>query len=202
MEKQKEWMVDRDHTFVQVPFPDGYKNEDTSFDLFLKTLDAKGIQPQQIAGIMTESYQGVGPDFLPVEYAQQLQSICHEHDIVMCYDEVQAGFGRTGKMFAYEDYGVRPDLIACGKGISSSLPISAVIGREDIMDLYPPGSMTSTHSGSPLPVAAAIASLEIIQKEHLAERAARLGEILILELRRLQHRYPKVLEIHPRTWVF
>jgi 4-aminobutyrate aminotransferase/(S)-3-amino-2-methylpropionate transaminase len=193
MEKQKEWMVDRDHTFVQVPFPDGYKNEDTSFDLFLKTLDAKGVQPQHIAGIMTESYQGVGPDFLPVDYAQQLQSICHEHDIVMCYDEVQAGFGRTGKMFAYEHYGVRPDLIACGKGISSSLPISAVIGREDIMDLYPPGSMTSTHSGSPLPVAAAIASLEIIQKEHLAERAARLGDILIPELRRLQHRYPKVL---------
>ena len=97
----------------------------------------------------------------------------------MCYDEVQAGFGRTGKMFGFEHYGVRPDLIACGKGISSSLPISAVIGREDIMDLYPPGSMTSTHSGSPLPVAAAIANLELIQKENLAERAARLGEILI-----------------------
>ena len=71
-------------------------------------------------------------------------------------------------MFGYEHYGVRPDLISCGKGISSSLPISAVIGREDIMGLYPPGLMTSTHSGSPLPVAAAIASLEIIQKEHLA----------------------------------
>ena len=132
--------------------------------------------------MMTETYQGGGPDFLPVEYAQKLQALCREHDIVMCYDEVQAGFGRTGKMFGYQHYGVRPDLIACGKGISSSLPISAVIGREDIMDLYPPGSMTSTHSGSPLPVAAAIASLEIIQKENLAERAARLGEILIPEL--------------------
>ena len=77
---------------------------------------------------------------------------------------MQAGFGRTGKMFGFQHYGVRPDLIACGKGISSSLPISAVIGREDIMDLYAPGSMTSTHSGSPLPVVAAVANLEIILK--------------------------------------
>ena len=193
VEKQKEWMVDRDSSFVQIPFPDGYKNVDTSFDLFLKTLREKGVPPWRVAGVMTEAYQGGGPDFLPVDYAQKLQAFCREHDIVMCYDEVQAGFGRTGKMFGYEHYGVRPDLIACGKGISSSLPISAVIGREDIMDLYPPGSMTTTHSGSPLPVAAAIASLEIIQKERLVEHAACMGEILLPELRRLQQKYPKVL---------
>jgi len=193
VERQKEWMVDRDSSFVQVPFPDGYKNEDISFDLFLKTLKEKGVPPQHVAGVMTETYQGGGPDFLPVNYAQKLEEFCREYDIVMCYDEVQAGFGRTGKMFGYQHYGVRPDLIACGKGISSSLPISAVIGREDIMGLYPPGSMTSTHSGSPLPVAAAIASLEIIQKEGLVERAARLGNILILELHRLRQKYPQVL---------
>jgi len=193
MEKLKEWMVDRDPTFVQVPFPDGYKNEDTSFDLFLRTLAEKGVAPRDIAGVMTETYQGGGPDFLPVDYAQRLQAFSREHDIVLCYDEVQAGFGRTGKMFGYEHYGVCPDLIACGKGISSSLPISAVIGREDILDLYGPGSMTSTHSGSPLPVAAAIANLEIIQKEHLVERAARLGEILIPELQRIRQKHPKVL---------
>jgi 4-aminobutyrate aminotransferase-like enzyme len=193
VEKQKQWMVDRDSSFVQVPFPDGYKNEDTSFDLFLKTLREKGVPPSHVAGVMTETYQGGGPDFLPVDYARKLEAFCREHDIVMCYDEVQAGFGRTGKMFGYEHYGVRPDLIACGKGISSSLPISAVIGREDIMELYPPGSMTSTHSGSPLPVAAAIASLEIIQKEGLVERAACMGEILLRELHRLQQKHPKVL---------
>ena len=193
MEKQKEWMVDRDPSFVQVPFPDGYKNEDTSFDLFLRTLKEKGVAPRDIAGVMTETYQGGGPDFLPVEYAQKLEALCREHDIVMCYDEVQAGFGRTGKMFAFEHYGVRPDLIACGKGLSSSLPISAVIGREDIMGLFAPGSMTSTHSGSPLPVAAAIANLEIIKKENLVQRAACLGEILIPALQRIQRKYPKVL---------
>jgi 4-aminobutyrate aminotransferase-like enzyme len=142
---------------------------------------------------MTETYQGGGPDFLPVDYAQKLEAFCRAHDIVMCYDEVQAGFGRTGKMFGFEHYGVRPDLIACGKGISSSLPLSAVIGREDIMGLYPPGSMTSTHSGSPLPVAAAIASLEIIKKERLVENAARLGEILVPELHRIRRKHPQVL---------
>ena len=129
----KTWIVDEGSTFIQVPFPDGYKNENTSFDLFLATLNEQGIKPGEIAGVMTESYQGVGPDFLPVEYAQKLEAFCRENDIVTIFDEVQSGFGRTGKMFCYEHYGIKPDLIACGKGISSSLPISAVIGRKDIM---------------------------------------------------------------------
>jgi 4-aminobutyrate aminotransferase / (S)-3-amino-2-methylpropionate transaminase / 5-aminovalerate transaminase len=189
----KTWILDEGKTFIQVPFPDGYKNENTSFDLFLSTLAEKGIKPEEIAGVMTESYQGVGPDFLPVEYAKKLETFCLENDIVTIFDEVQAGFGRTGKMFCYEHYGIKPDLIACGKGISSSLPISAVIGRKDIMSLYAPGSMTSTHSGSPLPVVAAVESLKIIQKEKLVERAAVLGDILIPELTRIRNKYPDVL---------
>ncbi len=193
MAKLKTWIVDEGQTFVQVPFPDGFKNEDTSFDLFLNTLQEKGIKPEDIAGIMTESYQGVGPDFLPVEYAQKMEAFCRKYDIVSIYDEVQSGFGRTGKMFMFEHYGVTPDLIACGKGISSSLPISAVIGRKDIMSLYPPGSMTSTHSGSPLPVVAAVESLKIIQKEKLVDNARILGEILIPELNRIRNKYPDVL---------
>ncbi|RIH66304.1 aminotransferase class III-fold pyridoxal phosphate-dependent enzyme [Mariniphaga sediminis] len=193
MDKLKTWIVDEGQTFVQVPFPDGYKNEDTSFDLFLKTLEEKGIKPDEIAGVITESYQGVGPDFLPVEYAQKLVAFCKEHDIITIFDEVQAGFGRTGKMFTYEHYDIKPDLIVCGKGISSSLPISAVIGRKDIMGLYAPGSMTSTHSASPLPVVAAIKNLEIIHKEKLVERAAKLGEILNPALKKIQEKYPDVL---------
>ena len=193
MAKQKTWIVDEGHTFIQVPFPDGYKNEDTSFDLFLNTLKDKGINPEDIAGVMTESFQGVGPDFFPVEYAQKLQDFCHKYNIVMIYDEVQAGFGRSGKMFSFEHYGVKPDLIACGKGISSSLPISAVIGRNDIMGLYAPGSMTSTHSASPLPTVAAIENLKLIQQENLVENARKMGEILIPEIERIQQKYPDVL---------
>ena len=129
---QKKWLVDSDKNFVQVPFPDGYKNEDISFDLFLKTLSDLGITPEQIAGVMTESYQGCGPDFLPVEYAHKLEAFCRQYDIVLTADEVQSGFGRTGKLFCFEHYGIKPDLIACGKGISSSLPISAVMITEAI----------------------------------------------------------------------
>jgi 4-aminobutyrate aminotransferase-like enzyme len=193
MSKQKAWLGELDPTFVQVPFPDGYKNPDVSFDLFLETLKKRGIESKDIAGVMSESYQGVGPDFLPVDYAKKLEVLCRENDIVLCIDEVQSGFGRTGKMFCYEHYSITPDLIACGKGISSSLPIAAVIGRRDILELYAPGSMTSTHSGSPLPVVAAIASFEILQQEHLVERAAKMGEILVPEIQRIQKKHPRVL---------
>jgi 4-aminobutyrate aminotransferase/(S)-3-amino-2-methylpropionate transaminase len=189
----KTWIVDEGRTFVQVPFPDGYKNEDTSFDLFLSSFESQGINPNDIAGVITETYQGVGPDFLPVEYAQKLEAFCLEHDIVTIYDEVQSGFGRTGKMFGYEHYGVKPDLIACGKGISSSLPISAVIGRKDIMGLYAPGSMTSTHSASPLPVVSAIENLKIIKKEKLVKKSRELGKVLKPGLEKIQAKYPDVL---------
>ena len=200
--KLKTWIVDEGKTFIQVPFPDGYKNENISFDLVLSTLKDKGIKPDEIAGVMVESFQGVGPDFIPDEYAQKLVAFCKKHDIVTIFDEVQAGFGRSGKMFTFEHYGVKPDLIACGKGISSSLPISAVIGRSDIMSLYAPGSMTSTHSGSPLPVVAAIESLKIIQKENLVENSRRMGEILIPELTRIRNKYPEILGcIHGRGLV-
>ncbi len=186
----KRWIVGEGETFLQVPFPDGYKNEEVSFDLFLNTLKRLKVKPREIAGVITESYQGVGPDFLPVEYARELQSFCREHDIVMMFDEVQAGFGRTGKMFCYEHYGVEPDLIICGKGISSSLPLSAVIGRRDIMGLYAPGSMTSTHSASPLPVIAAVENLKIIQRDHLVEHAAQMETVLMPGLAEIQGRYP------------
>jgi 4-aminobutyrate aminotransferase / (S)-3-amino-2-methylpropionate transaminase / 5-aminovalerate transaminase len=193
MQKQKTWIHGEGETFRQVPFPDGYKNEDTSFELFLKSIDEMGIEGSQIAAVITESYQGVGPDFLPVEYAQRLDTYCKEFDIVTIYDEVQAGFGRTGKMFTYEHYGIEPDLIACGKGISSSLPISAVIGRKDIMGLYAPGSMTSTHSASPLPVIAALESLKIIQRENLVEQAAALESVLMSSLETVQQKYADCL---------
>jgi len=195
MKKLKTWIIDEGTSFIQVPFPDGYKNENTSFDLLLETIAANGVKPEEIAGVMTESYQGVGPDFLPYEYAQKLQDFCRKYDIVMIYDEVQAGFGRSGKMFTYEHYDVKPDLVACGKGISSSLPLSAVIGRKDIMGLYPPGSMTSTHSASPLPVVTAIASLKLIQDEKLVENAASMGDILIPALKEIQQKYPDVLGV-------
>jgi 4-aminobutyrate aminotransferase / (S)-3-amino-2-methylpropionate transaminase / 5-aminovalerate transaminase len=190
----KKWIGTIDPSFVQVPFPDGQKTKDVDFDLFIKSIKAKQIGAENIAAILTESYQGVGVNFLPKKYAQDLETFCKVHDIVTIYDEVQAGFGRTGKMFCYEHYGVKPDLIACGKGISSSLPISAVIGRKDIMDLYGPGSMTSTHSASPLCVAAALANLDILEKDDLVNNAANLGQILMRELERIRKKHSSIFE--------
>lgn len=186
----KEWIVELPKGFVNVPFPDGFRCEDTSFDLFLSSLAAQGIQPEDVAGVITESYQGIGPNFLPEDYARALGAWCEANDVVLIMDEVQSGFGRTGKFYCWEHYDLTPDLICCGKGISSSLPISAVIGRNDIMNMYPPGSMTSTHSASPLPVAAALENLRILEREGLVARAAAMGKILGPELDRLQAKYP------------
>ncbi len=193
MDKLKTWIVGEGETFIQVPFPDGYKNEDIRFELFLESIKEQHIKPEEIAGVITESYQGVGPDFLPEEYALELQDFCKKYDIISIYDEVQAGFGRTGKMFTFEHYGVEPDLITCGKGISSSLPLSAVIGKKKVMDLYAPGSMTSTHSGSPLPVVAAIENLKLIEKEHLVENSRKLGDVLLPGLQKIADQYPERL---------
>jgi 4-aminobutyrate aminotransferase / (S)-3-amino-2-methylpropionate transaminase / 5-aminovalerate transaminase len=124
----KQWIVNEDPAIVQVPFPDGYWTENTCFDLFLETLKRKGWL-RNVAGVIFETYQGVGPDFAPTEYVRDLAQWCKANDVVFILDEVQAGFGRTGKFWAFEHYGVTPDVICCGKGISSSLPIAAVIGR-------------------------------------------------------------------------
>lgn len=186
----KAWIGNGDPAFVQVPFPDGFYTSDTSFDTVLQTLQERGVHGDQIAGMMTESFQGVGPDFFPQPYVDRLMEFCREHHIITIFDEVQAGFGRTGKDFAFEHYGVKPDLIACGKGVSSSLPLAAVIGREDIMNLYPPGSMTSTHSGSPIPVAATLANLAEYRRGRYAENAAKLGALLASRLDAAAARYP------------
>ncbi|MFH1265341.1 MAG: aspartate aminotransferase family protein [Planctomycetota bacterium] len=187
----KQWIGNLDEDMVQVPFPDGFRCPDTSFDLFLKSLDRAGMTPDRVAAVMTETYQGGNSSFAPPEYVQKLRTWCDEHRVLLIFDEVQAGFGRTGTYWGFEHYGVVPELIVCGKGISSGLPLSAVIGAEEIMDLYPPGSMTSTHTGNPICAVASLASLRVIEEEGLVERARRMGEILQPEVRRIGRRFPE-----------
>jgi len=193
MAGQKAWIVNEDPAILNAPFPDGYWTEDISFDSFLKTIADKGLTGANIAGVIIESYQGVGPDFAPVEYIQKLRAWCDEHNVVLTFDEVQAGFGRTGKFWAFEHYGVTPDIICCGKGISSGMPLSAVIGREEIMDQFPPGSMTSTHTGNPVCCAAAVANIKKLLAEDLTGNAARLGPILLERCKAIQQRHPHVV---------
>lgn len=190
MPGQKGWIVNEDPAFVQVPFPDGYWTEDTSFDLFCTSLEKRGMKPERVAGVIMETYQGVGPDFAPVEYVKAMAEFCRAHDAVLIFDEVQAGFGRCGTFWGFEHYGVTPDLICIGKGVSSSLPLSGVIGRPHLMDQYGPGSMTSTHTGNPVCSAAAIASIKTILADDLTGNAARLEPVLMAGLRRIQERHP------------
>ncbi len=186
----KTWIVNLDKDMVQVPFPCGFRGPDTSFEGFLNALKEQNVTPDMIAGVMTETYQGGNASFAPPEYMQKLRHWCDEHQVVLICDEVQSGFGRTGKYWGFEHYGIVPDLICCGKGISSGMPLSAVIGRNDIMDLYAPGSMTSTHTGNPVCAAAALANLEVIEEEGLVDNSFKMGEILQPQLRRIGQMYP------------
>ncbi len=171
----KEWIHQEDPTFVQVPFPDGFQNEDTSFEGFLSALHSRGVSPGEVAGVMLETYQGATASFAPVDFMQALRAWCTQKQVVLILDEVQAGFGRCGKWFGFEHYGVEPDLICCGKGISSGMPLSAVVGRGELMDQFGHGEMTSTHSGNPVCCRAALASIEVIEHEQLVDNSAQLG---------------------------
>ncbi|MCG3180184.1 MAG: 5-aminovalerate aminotransferase DavT [Phycisphaerae bacterium] len=176
--------------YVQVPFPDGFRQEDTSFAVFEKTVADAGVKPGRVAMVIVETYPGGSAQFLPVEYAKAMRAWCDKNKAILVFDEVQAGFGRCGKWFGYQHYGVQADLIACGKGISSSLPLSCVMGRAALLDQYEPGSMTSTHSGSPICCAAALASIAVIQKENLVENAAKVGKVLGEGMCKLMGKYP------------
>jgi 4-aminobutyrate aminotransferase/(S)-3-amino-2-methylpropionate transaminase len=189
----KEWIVNLDPDMHQVPFPDGFRNRDTSFDGFVRSLHAKGVGPERVAGVVMETFQGGSAGFAPTPYVQAMADWCRANRILLACDEVQAGFGRTGKVFAFEHYGVVPDLICCGKGISSSLPLSAVIGRPEILDQYGPADLTNTHGGNPVCAAAALASLRRILGDGLVDNARRTGEVLHAGLAEIAANFPCVV---------
>jgi 4-aminobutyrate aminotransferase/diaminobutyrate-pyruvate transaminase/4-aminobutyrate aminotransferase/(S)-3-amino-2-methylpropionate transaminase len=185
----KSWIVNPDPGFVQVPFPEGFRCPDVSFGHFLASLDALGVAPRQIAGVMAETYQGVNACLAPPEYFQLMRQWAEPHGILITLDEVQAGFGRTGRWFGFEHYGMVPDLVCCGKGLGDGMPISAVLGGAAVMDQYAPGAMTSTHTGNPVCCAAALASLKALKDEDLVGNADRLGKVMLEALAPLRARF-------------
>lgn len=193
----KNWIKNYDPEIVHIPFPDGFRNENTSFALFEETLKKLNVNPDHVAGVISETYQGVGPNFMPKTYAQALRKWCDKHKALLTFDEVQAGFGRCGTMWGFECYGIIPDLFCMGKGISSSLPISGVIGRADVMDIYGPNEMTSTHSANPICCAAALANIQVLQEEKLVENAAKLGPLLQSKLDEIKNKYPRNIGFAP-----
>jgi 4-aminobutyrate aminotransferase/diaminobutyrate-pyruvate transaminase/4-aminobutyrate aminotransferase/(S)-3-amino-2-methylpropionate transaminase len=197
----KEWIGNLDPGFVQVPFPDGFRTSDTSFDYFERCLHERDVHPQNVAAVLMETYQGASAAFAPNEYMRALRQWCHQHKALLVLDEVQAGFGRTGTMWGFEHYGILPDLALFGKGISSSLPLAAVAGSAEIMDSQPIGTMTSTHTGNPVCCAAALASIDLVVNEKLSTNACRLGNVLHRRLREIQNRFPKIGVVQGRGLV-
>ncbi|MBZ5620707.1 MAG: aminotransferase class III-fold pyridoxal phosphate-dependent enzyme [Acidobacteriia bacterium] len=188
----KEWIANLDPGFVQIPFPDGYRTADNSFDGFVRALHEHNVEPRNVAGVILETYQGGSAAFAPVEYMQALRQWSTAHQALLVCDEVQAGFGRTGTLWGFEHYGIVPDLALFGKGMASSLPIAAVVGRPDVMDLHPAGSMTSTHTGNPVCCAAALASIDLVVGENLAGKARQTGRVLHNLLRSASTRFPQI----------
>jgi 4-aminobutyrate aminotransferase / (S)-3-amino-2-methylpropionate transaminase / 5-aminovalerate transaminase len=188
----KQWIGNLDPGFVQIPFPDGYRAPDSTFEGFQRALREHNVEPQNVAGVILETYQGGSAAFAPPDYMKALRQWCSGHKTLLVCDEVQAGFGRTGTMWGFEHYGIVPDLALFGKGISSSLPIAAVAGRADVMDLQPAGSMTSTHTGNPVCCAAALASIDLVVNENLAGNAREMGALLHERLRVIQSRFPQI----------
>jgi 4-aminobutyrate aminotransferase/diaminobutyrate-pyruvate transaminase/4-aminobutyrate aminotransferase/(S)-3-amino-2-methylpropionate transaminase len=188
----KEWIVNFDPGFVQVEFPDGFRTRDTSFDFFLRQLADAKVDPANVAGVILETYQGGSASFAPREYMKHMRDWCTGQRALLVCDEVQAGFGRTGTMWGFEHYGIVPDITTWGKGVTSSLPLAFVAGRPDVMDLFPAGSMTSTHTGNPVCCAAALASIDLVIREDLAGNAGRMGAVMHGRLRALKARFPHI----------
>jgi 4-aminobutyrate aminotransferase len=154
------------------------------------------IEPSRVAAIVFEPVQGEGGfNVIQAEAVTWLRELCNEHGIVLIADEVQTGFGRTGKMFAMEHFNVVPDLMTIAKSLAAGTPLAAVTGRAEIMDAPAPGGLGGTYAGNPLAIAAAHAVIDIMAEEKLPERGAKLGEQLKSVLTGLKARVPKIADV-------
>ena len=148
------------------------------------------VEPSRVAAIIVEPVQGEGGFYVaPPEFLQRLRVLCDAHGILLIDDEIQAGAGRTGRMFAIEHSGVVPDLITLAKSIAGGFPISAVVGRQDIMDSVGPGGLGGTYAGNPLACVAALAVLDIFEEEGIFARSLALGGRLMARLNAMAQRH-------------
>jgi len=154
------------------------------------------VAPEDVAAIVFEPVQGEG-GFIPAtpEFVRGVRELCDEHGIAMVCDEVQTGFGRTGRMFAIEHYGVEPDLMTIAKSIAGGLPLSGVIGKAAVMDAPADGGVGGTYVGNPVAQAAALAVLDVIQEEGLVERASAIGDTIRERMEAWQSRFAEVVDV-------
>jgi 4-aminobutyrate aminotransferase-like enzyme len=181
-DKDKEWIGYKDEGIIHLPFPYPWVLEERNisgkelFQTHLKLVEEKGFKLADIAGFVAETFQGWGAIFYPIEYIQAVRNWSTENNCLFAFDEIQAGFGRCGTFFGYEHYGIQPDLISCGKAISGSLPLSAVLGSSEIIDLDP--TYTSTHGGHPVVCAAGLANLQEFERLNLVAESAQKGIVM------------------------
>lgn len=149
------------------------------------------IDPESVAAIMLEPVQGEGGYIVPPKaFLEGLRNICDAHGILLIFDEVQTGIGRTGELYAYQAYGVKPDILTSAKALGGGLPLSAVIAKKEIMDQWPAGAHGGTFGGNPLACAAALETLAIIEEDNLLAHCREMGEYFINKLYALQKKYP------------
>jgi 4-aminobutyrate aminotransferase-like enzyme len=196
---QKDWIGYDDPHIHHIDFPYPWEVTEEDGEAFLITqlegLEKKGVNLEtDIAGFMLETFQGWGALFYPKSFVKALRKFTEENNILLAFDEMQAGFARTGKRFGFEHYEVAPDLFACGKGMGGGVPLSGVIGRSEIMDLPDVGNMSSTHSANPLVCAAGLAVLQEILSKNLVSETERKGKILKQELQKLKDKFPEQID--------
>jgi len=174
-----------------LPFPAEYLGVPQSESLHaLETFFKSDVDPSRVAAIIIEPVQGEGGFYpAPLEFLRELRRICTEHGILLIADEVQTGFARTGRMFAIEHAGVEPDLMTVAKSLAGGFPLSGVVGKAEIMDAPAPGGLGGTYAGSPISCAAALAVLEVIEKEKLCERANAIGAVIRQRLNTLRGKH-------------
>jgi 4-aminobutyrate aminotransferase-like enzyme len=196
--KQQEWIgyKDKDIHYLTFPYEWELHKKDPIKNLYedIKNLNKKGIDlKKDICGIIIETFQGWCSSFYPKNYMKKLVSICKKNNILVTFDEIQAGFGRTGKKFGYQHYNVKPDLICCGKAMGNGYPISGVLGKKKILDIPNPGEMSSTHSSNPLACAAGISVLDEINKKKLVTQSFKKGKILKRKLNKIKQKNPDLI---------
>jgi 4-aminobutyrate aminotransferase len=153
------------------------------------------VPPQEVAAILIEPIQGEGGYIVPPNnFLPGLRELCDRHGILLIADEVQSGIGRTGKMFAVEHWGVQPDIITTAKGLASGMPIGMVTARKSLMEQWKPGAHGNTYGGNPLCCAAALATIDLVEKEY-AHNAATMGAYLKDKLTALAERYPMIGDV-------
>ncbi|GGE13854.1 4-aminobutyrate--2-oxoglutarate transaminase [Marinithermofilum abyssi] len=175
--------------------PEGMTPEEVDQELLRQAQDflLGEVAPETIAAVIMEPVQGEGGFLAPSKtFVQGIKALCEEHGILFIADEVQTGFGRTGKLFAMEHFDVVPDLMTMSKSLGAGIPISAVTGRAEIMDSAAPGEIGGTYGGSPLGCVAALEVIRMMEEEKLPERAQAIGEQVLARFSRLQEKYPQI----------